>query len=84
MCWRGFTGQSKLGLLGYGFAFSAILVLLRMAWMYPAARRGVVVRTRIVATRYTKGRKPTRFCAGMDRYAGRRRAGGGELAALSR
>lgn len=50
----GIKGQSKLSLLGYGLAFSAILVLLRMAWMYPAARTAWFIRTRIGHQRYEK------------------------------
>ena len=38
----GIHGRSKLSLLGYGLAFSAILILLRLLWMYPASRACVV------------------------------------------
>lgn len=48
----GIHGRSKLSLLGYGLAFSAILVMLRMAWMYPAARAAWWVRTRLVHQKY--------------------------------
>ena len=47
-------GRSKLGLLVYGLAFSAVLALLRMAWMYPAARASWWVRTRVVRQNYQK------------------------------
>ena len=43
----GIRGMSKAGLLGYGLAFSAVLVLLRMAWMFPATRAAWWIRTRI-------------------------------------
>jgi monovalent cation/hydrogen antiporter len=47
-------GYGKMDLLGYAVAFSAILVLLRMAWMYPAARTAWWIRTRIVHQSYAK------------------------------
>src|SRR3569833_596832 len=48
----GIKGMSRVSLLGYGFAFSAVLVLLRMAWMFPAARAAWWIRTRIGHQRY--------------------------------
>ena len=48
----GIKGMSKLGLVGYGLAFSAVLVLLRLAWMFPAARAAWWVRTRIGHQQY--------------------------------
>ncbi len=50
----GIQGRSKLSLFGYGMAFSAVLVLLRMAWMFPAARVAWWVRTRIGHQEYEK------------------------------
>ncbi len=43
----GIHSYSKLNLLTYGFVFSAILVALRLVWMYPAARTAWWVRTHI-------------------------------------
>lgn len=43
----GIRGMSKVGLLGYGLAFSGVLILLRMAWMFPATRAAWWVRTRL-------------------------------------
>lgn len=43
----GIKGMSRPSLLGYSFAFSAVLVLLRLAWMFPATRAAWWVRTRI-------------------------------------
>ena len=40
-------GMGTVGLIGQGLAFSAVLILLRMAWMFPAARVAWWVRTRI-------------------------------------
>ncbi len=50
----GIQGQSRLSLLAYALVFSAILVLLRLVWMYPAARAAWWVRTRIVGQVYDK------------------------------
>ena len=44
----GIQGESRLSLLAYALVFSGILVLLRLAWMYPAARAAWWIRTRIV------------------------------------
>lgn len=51
---EGIQGRSKLGLLGYGLAFSAFLLLLRMAWMFPAARASWWIRTHIVKQVYER------------------------------
>jgi monovalent cation/hydrogen antiporter len=48
----GIRGMSKLQLVEYGFGFSAVLVLLRMAWMFPASRAAWWVRTRIGKQHY--------------------------------
>jgi len=50
----GIRGQSKLSLFGYGLAFSTVLVLLRLVWMYPASRMAWWVRTRIGKQIYEK------------------------------
>lgn len=50
----GIHGRSKLGLLGAGLAFSVMLVLLRMLWMYPASGAAWWVRTRIARQTYEK------------------------------
>lgn len=50
----GLQGQSRLSLLGYGLTFSAILILLRMLWMFPAAQTAWWIRTRIVHQEYEK------------------------------
>jgi monovalent cation/hydrogen antiporter len=44
----GIHGWGKLGLLGYALAFSIMLILLRMVWMFPAARASWWVRTRLL------------------------------------
>ncbi len=48
----GIRGQSKVSLLVYGLAFSAVLVLLRLAWMFPGARTAWWVRTRVLKQMY--------------------------------
>jgi CPA1 family monovalent cation:H+ antiporter len=66
----GIRGQSKLSLLGYGIAFSAVLILLRMLWMYPASRMAWWVRTRIVKQIYEKPRGNQVFVVGWTGMRG--------------
>ncbi len=66
----GIHGQSRLGLLGYGLAFSAVLVLLRMAWMYPAARTAWWVRTHIVKQMYESPKSNQVFVVGWTGMRG--------------
>jgi monovalent cation/hydrogen antiporter len=51
---EGIHGRSKLGLLEAGLAFSAMLVLLRMAWIYPASSAAWWVRTRVAHQTYER------------------------------
>jgi Na+/H+ antiporter len=60
----GIHGRTKLSLFAYGLAFSAVLVLLRMAWMYPAARAAWYVRTRIVGQVYPRPQANQVFVVG--------------------
>jgi monovalent cation/hydrogen antiporter len=66
----GIRGQSRLSLLAYALAFSAILVLLRMAWMFPAARAAWWVRTRIVKQTYDKPKANQVFVVGWTGMRG--------------
>ncbi len=66
----GIRGQSKMSLLGYGLAFSAVLVALRMAWMFPAARAAWWIRTRIVGQQYTKPGSHQVFVVGWSGMRG--------------
>ena len=50
----GIQGDSRWSLFRYGLAFSVVLVLLRMIWMYPASRVAWWVRTRIAKQTYAK------------------------------
>ena len=60
----GIHGRSKLSLLGYGLAFSAVLILLRLAWMYPASRASWWIRTRIAKQTYDKPARSQLFVVG--------------------
>jgi Na+/H+ antiporter len=66
----GIRGQSKLSLLGYGLAFSAILILLRLLWMYPAAKAAWWVRTRLAKQRYEKPASNQIFVVGWTGMRG--------------
>jgi CPA1 family monovalent cation:H+ antiporter len=67
---EGIHGQSKLGLLGYGFAFSAMLVLLRMAWMYPASNVAWLVRTHVGKQVYERPKANQIFVMGWTGMRG--------------
>ena len=66
----GIHGQSRLGLLGYGLAFSAVLVLLRMVWMYPAASAAWWVRTHVVKQIYERPKSNQVFVVGWTGMRG--------------
>jgi CPA1 family monovalent cation:H+ antiporter len=67
---EGIRGQSRLGLLGYGLAFSAILVLLRMAWMFPAASAAWWIRTHFLKQVYQKPKSNQIFVVGWTGMRG--------------
>jgi Na+/H+ antiporter len=66
----GIQERSKLSLLAYGLAFSAVLVLLRMAWMFPAARAAWWIRTRIAGQTYEKPHSNQVFVVGWTGMRG--------------
>jgi len=66
----GIQGYSKLSLIVYALAFSVVLVLLRMAWMYPAARAAWWIRTRIVHQSYEKPASNQVFVVGWTGMRG--------------
>jgi Na+/H+ antiporter len=66
----GIRGQSRLELLGYGFTFSAILVLLRMAWMYPGATAAWWVRTHVAEQIYERPKSNQVFVMGWTGMRG--------------
>src|SRR3984957_1403562 len=66
----GIRGQSRLELLGYGFTFSAILVLLRMAWMYPGATAAWRVRTHVEEQIYERPKASQIFVMGWTGMRG--------------
>jgi Na+/H+ antiporter len=66
----GIQGRSKLSLIAYGLAFSAVLVLLRMAWMFPAAHTAWWIRTRVGRQTYEKPRPNQVFVVGWTGMRG--------------
>ena len=60
----GIHDMSKLNLVTYGLIFSAILIALRLAWMFPASRSAYWFRTRIVHQRYEKPKASQVFVVG--------------------
>lgn len=66
----GIQGQSKGALLAYGLAFSVVLVLLRMIWMFPAARAAWWIRTRIGHQAYAKPASNQVFVVGWTGMRG--------------
>jgi Na+/H+ antiporter len=66
----GIQGYSKPALLGYAAAFSVVLVLLRLVWMFPAARAAWWVRTRVVNQSYEKPRPNQVFVVGWTGMRG--------------
>lgn len=66
----GIHGESKLRLIEYGLAFSAVLVLLRMAWMYPAAKISWWIRTRALGQTYASPASNQVFVVGWTGMRG--------------
>jgi monovalent cation/hydrogen antiporter len=66
----GIRGHSHLSLLKYALAFSAIMVLLRLAWMYPATRATWWVRTHILKQTYERPKSNQAFVMGWTGMRG--------------
>jgi monovalent cation/hydrogen antiporter len=66
----GIQGEGRWNLLLYGLGFSGVLVILRMAWMYPAAGAAWWIRTRIVGQTYEKPRANQVFVMGWTGMRG--------------
>lgn len=66
----GLERQSKLALVAYALGFSALLVVLRMAWMYPASRVAWWVRTRLLKQRYERPQANHVFVVGWTGMRG--------------
>jgi CPA1 family monovalent cation:H+ antiporter len=66
----GIRGMSKTNLLAYAWAFSAILIALRMAWMFPASHIAWFVRTRIGHQRYDEPKANQIFVVGWTGMRG--------------
>ncbi len=77
----GIHGHGHMSLLKYALVFSAILVLLRLAWMYPATRATWWVRTHRYEADIRKAEIESGLCHGVDRDAWGRRLGRGKLLA---
>jgi len=66
----GIRGLGKLELLMYGLGFSVVLVVLRMAWMFPASHAAWWVRTRIGHQNYENPRANQIFVVGWTGMRG--------------
>jgi monovalent cation/hydrogen antiporter len=66
----GIHGHSHLSLLKYALVFSATLVLLRLAWMYPATRATWWVRTRVLKQIYERPKSNQAFVMGWTGMRG--------------
>ena len=66
----GIHGHGNLSLLKYGLVFSATLVLLRLAWMYPATRATWWVRTRVLKQIYERPKSNQAFVMGWTGMRG--------------
>ena len=66
----GIHGHSNLSLLKYALVFSATLVLLRLAWMYPATRATWWVRTHIMKQIYERPKSNQAFVMGWTGMRG--------------
>jgi monovalent cation/hydrogen antiporter len=67
---NGIESWSRLSLAGYALVFSAFLVLLRMAWMYPSARAAWWIRTRFLGQHYENPRLNHIFVVGWTGMRG--------------
>jgi Na+/H+ antiporter len=66
----GIRGQSRLELFAYGLGFSAILVLLRLIWLYPAANAAWWVRTHLLEQPYQRPQANQVFVVGWTGMRG--------------
>ncbi|HEX4287144.1 MAG TPA: Na+/H+ antiporter [Terracidiphilus sp.] len=66
----GLERQSKVTLVAYALGFSLLLIVLRMVWMYPAARVAWVVRTRLLHQNYDRPQSNQVFVVGWTGMRG--------------
>ena len=66
----GIHGHSHLSLIKYALVFSATLVLLRLAWMYPATGATWWVRTRVLKQIYERPKSNQAFVMGWTGMRG--------------
>jgi monovalent cation/hydrogen antiporter len=65
---EGIRGYSLRELLLYGALFSAIVIVLRVLWMFPGAQMAYLIRTRILRQRYRFLSRVGRACAALCRW----------------
>lgn len=66
----GLQGQSKVTLIGYAIGFSALLIALRMIWMYPASRVAWWARTCLLHQKYDQPQSNQVFVMGWTGMRG--------------
>ncbi|UWZ84974.1 Na+/H+ antiporter [Occallatibacter riparius] len=66
----GIQNRGKLSVLVYALVFSAVLIVLRMVWMFPAARASWWVRTRFAGQIYEMPRRNQLFVLGWTGMRG--------------
>lgn len=66
----GIRGYSLWELVLYGALFSAIVIVLRMLWMFPGAHLAYMIRTRILRQRYARPTAKQVFVAGWTGMRG--------------
>jgi monovalent cation/hydrogen antiporter len=67
---EGIRGYSLRELLLYGALFSAIVIVLRVLWMFPGAQMAYLIRTRILRQRYARPTAKQVFVAGWTGMRG--------------
>jgi CPA1 family monovalent cation:H+ antiporter len=66
----GIRGYSLFHLLLYGALFSAIVIVLRLLWMYPGSQLSYLIRTRILRQKYEKPSAKQIFVVGWTGMRG--------------
>ena len=66
----GIRGYSRIRLVIYGLAFSAVLILLRLLWVYPGARVSRFIRTRWLRQEYPVSSRRAIFVVGWTGMRG--------------
>src|SRR5712664_116423 len=66
----GIRGYSFLQLLAYGALFSAVVIVLRLLWMFPASKLAYLIRSRILRQTYPKPAAKQIFVVGWTGMRG--------------